>query len=149
MKMPRLLSLLCHAFLCASAAPLFLPAIFSDFMVLQGHATYDQRPFIYGQATPGDFVHVSRTTPNGNSANYVATVDADGDWIVQLDPDYFPASQNDLTITVWAEADPKDVRTFVHVVYGDVFLCSGQSNMNENVAAVFNASETIDRKSVV
>lgn len=143
--MKGLLPLLCHALLGASAAPLFLPAIFSDFMVLQGHASYDQRPFIYGEATPGDFVHVTRTTPNGNSANYLATVDADGAWIVQLDPDYFPGSQNDLTVEVWAEADPNDVRTFVHVAYGDVFLCSGQSNMNENVAAVFNASETMSR----
>jgi hypothetical protein len=60
----------------------------------------------------------------------MATVDPTGFWIVQLDPDYFPGSQNNLTIRVWADSDPSDVRTFVNVVYGDVFICSGQSNVS-------------------
>jgi hypothetical protein len=39
--------------------------IFSDGMVLQDHATYDQRPFVYGLAAPGEHVTVVRTQPDG------------------------------------------------------------------------------------
>jgi hypothetical protein len=122
----RLLAALALA-AAADAAALFLPAIFSDYMVLQGHASYDQRPFIYGYATPGDIVTVERIQPAGAKDTYTATADGTGYWITQLDPDYFAASQNDLTITVAASSDPADVRTLHHVSYGDVFLCSGQS----------------------
>lgn len=127
----------------SASAELFLPSIFSDYMVLQGHASYDQRPFIYGDALPGDVVTVERKQPSGHVDTYYATADATGAWISQLDPDYFAASQNDLTITVVASSNTSDVRVFQHVVYGDVFLCSGQSNMNENVYASFDANETM------
>ena len=80
-------------------------------MVLQGHATYDQRPFIYGDAAPGDTVTVNRIQPSGAKDVYTATADATGAWITQLDPDYFPAKENDLTITISASSDPSDVRT--------------------------------------
>ena len=40
-----------------------MPQIFSDGMVLQDHATYDQRPFVYGQADVGEIVNVNRTLP--------------------------------------------------------------------------------------
>jgi len=126
-----------------ASAVLFLPAIFSDFMVLQGHASYDQRPFIYGDALPGDVVTIERKQPAGHVDTYYATADESGAWISQLDPDYFAASQNDLTITVVSSSDTHDVRVFQHVAYGDVFLCSGQSNMNENVYASFDANETM------
>ena len=56
-------------------------------MVLQGHATYDQRPFINGFAAPGDLVTVERLQPSGSKSFYYATAEADGSWITQLDPD--------------------------------------------------------------
>lgn len=44
-------------------ASVTMPQIFSDGMVLQDHATYDQRPFVYGQADVGEVVNVNRTLP--------------------------------------------------------------------------------------
>ena len=124
MHVPR--AALYLALASAARAVLFLPKICSSYMVLQGHATYDQRPFINGYAAPGDVVTVERKQPNGGLDTYFATADAEGAWITQLDPDYFAPPQNDLVISIWASSDPKDVRVLEHVVYGDVFLCSGQ-----------------------
>ena len=124
-------------------AELFLPKIYSSYMVLQGHATYDQRPFINGFAAPSDLVTVQRKQPSGAADLYYATAEQDGSWITQLDPDYFRADQNDLTISIWAASNKSDVRVLEHVVYGDVFLCSGQSNMNENVYASFGAASAM------
>ena len=131
------------ALTAAAKALVSLPAIFSDGMVLQEHSTYDQRPFIYGRASPGELVTVVRAQPRGVNDTYPATADGDGFFIVQLDPDYFPASQNNLTIYIFGSTPPLNVITLRDVVYGDVFLCSGQSNMNENVAAAFDANSTM------
>jgi sialate O-acetylesterase len=123
-----------------------VPGIFSDGMVLQEHSTYDQRPMIYGQATqPGELVTVIRHLPNGHNDTYYATSDASSFWIVQLDPDYFSASQNNLTIYITGSVPPLNTITIRDVVYGDVFLCGGQSNMNENVAACFDNVTTMSQ----
>lgn len=103
-----------------------VPGIFSDGMVLQEHSTYDQRPMIYGQATqPGELVTVIRHLPSGHNDTYYATADATSFWIVQLDPDYFSKSQNNLTIYITGSVPPLNTITIRDVVYGDVFLCSG------------------------
>lgn len=126
-----------------------MPQIFSDGMVLQDHATYDQRPFVYGQADVGEIVNVNRTLPGQvpevrivcGAARwciqqlllpcmqpYFATADGTGLWIVELDPDYFAPSNNGLiVVTVAGSADGfQAVTTIRNVSYGDVFLCSGQ-----------------------
>jgi hypothetical protein len=113
-------------------------------MVLQEHASYDQRPFIYGFAeASGELVTVVRQRPNGQKDTYYASADSQKAWIVELDPDYFPASQNNLTIFISGSVPPLNTIVIREAVYGDVFLCGGQSNMNENVAACFDANETM------
>ena len=116
--------------------------IFSDGMVMQDHATYDQRPFVYGAAAPYEVVTVVRTTPEGSNDTFVVTANAGGDWIVQIDPDYFRASQNNLTFSIYGSASAAPI-VIKNAAYGDVFICSGQSNMNENVAAAFGAAEAM------
>ena len=118
--------------------------IFSDGMVLQDHATYDQRPFIYGEAVPGELVTVVRQQPNGQNDTFLATADAAGDWIVQADPDYFAADQNNLTFYIYGNASPLDTIVIRNAAYGDVYACSGQSNMVENVYASFGANDTMN-----
>ena len=105
-----------------------MPQIFSDGMVLQDHATYDQRPFVYGQADEGEVVNVNRTLPGQSPEPYFATADSTGFWIVELDPDYFAPSNNGLiVVTVAGSSDSFNaVTTINNVSYGDVFLCSGQ-----------------------
>ncbi len=56
-------------------AAISLPQIFSDGMVLQDHASYDQRPFVYGYADFGELVVVNRTLPGKAPEPYLATAD--------------------------------------------------------------------------
>ena len=100
--------------------------IFSDGMVLQDHATYDQRPFVYGRAAPGEVVKVVRQQPDGTNDTFVVTTDAAGDWIVQCDPDYFAANQNNLTFFISGSASSETI-VIRNAAYGDVFLCSASA----------------------
>ena len=86
---------------------------------------------------------VVRTQPNGSNDTFVVTADTLGDWIVQVDPDYFAASQNNLTFSIYGSSAMNDPIVIYNAAYGDVFICGGQSNMNENVAAVFGAAEVM------
>jgi len=105
------------ALLLASAAPLraevTLPAIFSDHMVLQSDVAVP----VWGWAEPGEQITVSIA---GQSKS--TTADANGAWSLKLDPLKAGAA---LTLTVKG----KNSLTVQDVVAGEVWLCSGQSNM--------------------
>jgi sialate O-acetylesterase len=105
------------ALLLASAAPLraevTLPAIFSDHMVLQSDVAVP----VWGWAEPGEQVTVSIA-----GQTKTATADANGAWNLKLDP--LKAGEA-LTLTVKG----KNSLTVQDVVAGEVWLCSGQSNM--------------------
>lgn len=100
-----------------SAAPLraevSLPAIFSDHMVLQGDTTVP----VWGWAEAGEQVTV---TIAGQTKS--VTADASGNWSLKLDP---LKTGEALTMTVRG----KNSITVQDVVVGEVWLCSGQSNM--------------------
>lgn len=113
----------------ASAQPErpFLSPLFTDNMVLQ-RGMADP---IWGWTTPGAAVTVEM---EGKRATAVA--DASGKWMARIGP--FPAG-GPFTLTV----DGPDQRTLHNVMVGDVWLCSGQSNMQMGIANVNNASEEI------
>jgi len=93
---------------------LHLPAVFSDDMVLQR----DYRLPVWGWAAPGANIVVALADQEA-----LATADADGAWRVTLAP--LPAGGPlKLTVTCGAER-----RRFSNVMIGDVWVCSGQSNM--------------------
>ena len=99
----------------ARAATLRLPALFSDHMVLQrGVPT----PF-HGLGSPGTLV----TVRGDWGAASEARVRADGTWSAPLAP---PATTGPHAITV--EAADTTVR-IADALAGEVWLCSGQSNM--------------------
>jgi sialate O-acetylesterase len=105
--------------LAASAAPLTqadvtLPAIFGDHMVLQQAIALP----VWGWADPGEAVTV---TFSGQTAQ--ATTDASGNWRITLPR--VPATSTAQTLTVKGN----NTVTFDDVLVGDVWLCSGQSNM--------------------
>ena len=122
-------------FLCAGALALSLashsaladvkmPAIFGDHMVLE-----DQLPVpVWGTADPGEAVTV---TLGGESTK--ATAGSDGKWEVKLPA--MPPSPNPVTMTVTG----KNTLTFQDVLIGEVWVCSGQSNMEFALAGAHNA----------
>ena len=90
-----------------------LPDIFSDDMVLQR----EQAVPVWGTADPGEKVTVAF---NGLSAS--ATAGKDGRWMVRLGK-MTAGGPFDMTVT------GKNTVTFRNVLIGEVWLCSGQSNM--------------------
>lgn len=111
-----------------AADSLRLPPLFSDGMVLQR----DRPIVVWGWAKPGDRVTVWIARNSGRS-----TASVDGAWQVTLPPN--PAG-GPFTLTVQAG----DVRRDVHdVLFGDVWLASGQSNMEWEVAQANNAQAEI------
>lgn len=114
-------------------AQLKLPAIFSDYMVLQQNS---QAP-VWGWAAPG--TTVSLTTGWGN-VNYEATANNEGRWILKVD---VPAAGSESFITV---SSGEEKLTLNHVMAGEVWLCSGQSNMEMPVEGWVNQPITESEK---
>jgi sialate O-acetylesterase len=101
----------------ASANPVPAP-VFGDHGVLQ----CDKPLPVWGRADPGEAVTV---TFRGQSAGAVAG--ADGRWEVRMGPFAATAEPADLTVA------GKGTVVFHDVVVGEVWLCSGQSNMEFTV----------------
>ena len=95
-------------------ADIKLPAIFGDHMVLQEALKLP----VWGSASPGEKVSVT-------VANEKATTQAnpDGKWRVDLPA--LPEQASPVTLTVTG----KNTLIFNDVLVGDVWICSGQSNM--------------------
>jgi sialate O-acetylesterase len=109
-----------------SAKP-FLHPLFADHMVLQ-RGMPDP---IWGWTDPGATV-----TVRVKGKTYTATADASGKWLAKIGP--FKAG-GPYTITI---SGPQEV-TLSDVLVGDVWLCSGQSNMEMGIANGKNAAEEI------
>lgn len=105
----------------------FVSPMFSDNMVLQR----EMRDPVWGWAAPGTKIKVSM---DGKSAS--ATAGEDGRWLAKLGP--FKAG-GPYTLTI---AGPT-TETFNDVLVGDVWICSGQSNMQFGVGNLSNAQEEI------
>lgn len=121
--MQRFVTLLAALALFVTArADVSLPAIFADHMVLQR----EMKLPVWGWAAPGEKVTVSFA---GQTA--AATADAQGDWKVVLAP---VASTDPLTLTVTGA----NTVTIQDVLMGEVWICSGQSNMNFRVSRADN-----------
>lgn len=95
-------------------AQLVMPEIFSDNMVLQR----DKPVPVWGTATPGKTVTVSF---GGNSQT--VTADNTGNWKIMLPS--MSANAVPQSMTVQEESSI----VFKNILVGDVWLCSGQSNM--------------------
>lgn len=110
------LSLLLFILAAAIPAPadVRLPAIFGSHMVLE----QDIKIPVWGWADAGEAVTVTLGTHTSKT-----TADANGKWRVDLDPVTTTATPLTLTVT------GKNSLTFEDVLVGDVWICSGQSNM--------------------
>lgn len=105
--------------LAAVLAEVSVPNIFGDHMVLQR----DQKNRVWGKAAAGEQVTVKI-----GSQSHSTTAGSDGMWKVELDP--LPAGgPHELTIKGSNEIKISDV------LIGEVWICSGQSNMQWSVNA--------------
>ena len=121
------LLLVCLAFAPQLRAQLKLPAIISDHMVLQ----QNQADPIWGWDKTGTKITVSFA-----GQNYSATAGADGKWMVKLAP--LPANASPQILTVVGSTK----RVLNDVVIGEVWMCSGQSNMGFKLADEWNGDLT-------
>jgi sialate O-acetylesterase len=112
----------------APAAQLRLSTLVGDGMVMQR----DARVTIWGWADPGDEVTVTF-----NRRTYAARADAAGHWTVTLPP---LAAGGPYDMTVARKAERVEVRD---ILVGDVWVCSGQSNMEWVVADSKDATQEI------
>lgn len=109
----------------------FLHQLFTDHMVMQR----DIQVPVWGWTEPGKQVTVAM---NGKTA--VATADKAGKWMAKLGP-FNAGGPFELTASGPQAATVKDV------LVGEVWVCSGQSNMEWPVAASDNPQQEIDAAS--
>lgn len=114
-----LLLLLAGALSLPAAARVKLPSIFTDNMVLQ---QCSDAPF-WGEAAPGATVRLS---VSWDGSTYETAADAAGRWRIAVAT---PAAGGPYTVTV---SDGTPV-TLKNVLVGEVWICSGQSNMEMRV----------------
>src|SRR5262245_35296487 len=120
---PGLLYLVCSI---GAQAEVRLATLFQDGMVLQREA----RVPVWGRADVGELVAV---TFGGHEASAVA--DAEGRWRVYLPPLAMSTEPRELTVA------GRTTRVIRDVLVGEVWLCSGQSNMAFPVRQALNAAE--------
>lgn len=122
--MLKIISLLLLITGLTAHAELRLPAIIGDNMVLQ----QKQSNPIWGWDTPGTEVKVTL----GNQSK-TAQADAKGKWTIKLDP--LPASAVPTFMTIQGTTK----RELKNILVGEVWVCSGQSNMGFNLNSVWDA----------
>jgi len=134
-RIPRQLSILVLSLLLATRAfsadpqpSLHLPAIFSDNMVLQRNFATP----IWGTASPNQSITL---TIAGQTKQ--ATAGADGKWMIKLDP-VKEGGPYELTVS-----GPTSI-TYKNVLFGDVWICSGQSNMEFQLRSARDVQGAID-----
>jgi len=110
---------------------LWLPHIFGDHMVLQ----QGQDLPLWGKAKPGETV---RVTVGDHSGETEAA--ADGKWMLRLKP--MPVTQVAVQVKISSAGEEK---VFDDVLIGDVWLCSGQSNMAMPIHKMKTGDEDISR----
>ena len=113
-------------------AKVTLPSVITDNMVLQQKTN----AALWGKADAGKKVMI---TTGWNSQRYTALADANGDWKLKVST---PAFGGPYIITI---NDGDEVK-LNNVLIGEVWVCSGQSNMEMPLAGwgkIFNYEEEI------
>ena len=118
MKRSNALFILCMAailFFSSASATVTLPYFISDNMVLQQQA----EPVIWGWTNTANKISV---TTSWNKKKYTATADGKGKWQINI---ITPIAGGPYEITI---SDGSTI-TLKNILIGEVWLCSGQSNM--------------------
>ncbi|MCE9613624.1 MAG: sialate O-acetylesterase [Lentisphaerae bacterium] len=118
----------------AARAELTAASPFTDNMVLQR----DLACPVWGKADAGQKVEVKF----GQQAKS-ATADADGKWMLKLDP--LPASHQPAEMTITAG---DKTLTLKNILVGDVWICSGQSNMAFGLGSSTGGKEAAEKANI-
>ena len=121
-----LITVLIFTFNISTFAQIHLPSFISDNMVLQQKF---EAP-IWGWANPGTHISI---TPSWDNTNYQTSADYSGNWIIKVAT---PSAGGPYSIII-----NKD--TLINVMIGEVWVCSGQSNMQRAMYKTENAEEEI------
>ena len=108
-----------------------MPSFFGDNMVVQRDIPLN----VWGWASPGEKVTVSFA-----GQGKTATTDGNGKWIVKLDP--LKASKESFELIVSSSIGNQQLK-IKNVLVGDVWVCSGQSNMQMAVEDAANAKDEV------
>ena len=108
-------------------AKLFLPAVFCDNMVLQ----QKQAVPVWGKADPGEKIVIKFS-----DQQMISHADELGNWQVRLLP---MDAGGPFEMTIHADSTVK----FSNVMIGEVWLCSGQSNMEMGISLVEGGKQAI------
>lgn len=130
MKSKYYLSILCICVWAKGSAQLRVPAIFSDHMILQR----DKPLKVWGAANAGETVAVIV-----GQAKKSTTADKSGRWMITLPPF---AAGGPYVLTIKTK---NETRIFSDVLFGEVWICSGQSNMQFRVKQAVNAKYELHR----
>jgi sialate O-acetylesterase len=114
--------------LAIAQADVSLPAVFGSHMVLQR----DLPVRVWGNADAGEKVTI---TFAGQTAT--ATTDANGKWSIKLKA--MPVNAKGQAMTIAG----KNTVTLDDILVGDVWVCSGQSNMEFSTSSAINAQKEI------
>ncbi|QQE12029.1 9-O-acetylesterase [Planctomycetota bacterium] len=124
-----LVAVICSCLLCLHASAIELPAVFTDHAVFQ-HGT----PFIvWGWAKPNE-----KITVTFQDQNISTTTAATGKWEISLKPLQPSFTPSQMTVKGDTEIIVVD-----DILIGEVWLCSGQSNMYWTVENTDHAEEVI------
>ena len=123
MKRFMLFSLTLLVGIVAVSAKLQMPQMFQSGMVLQRGKPIP----VWGMAEPGQVVSVTF-----RKKTWQATATASGQWRVDL-----PQQKAGGPYTLEVNCEGQEVKTFTDVLVGDVWLCSGQSNVDVTIERVY------------
>jgi sialate O-acetylesterase len=123
-----LILLLLSATAITAAANVTLPDVISDAMVLQR----DRAVPIWGKADPGESV----TVKFGNQSR-TAVAGGDGKWTIRLSPMRASATPQTMVVAGRNRIELKDI------LVGEVWLVSGQSNMQRLLSETANGEQAI------
>jgi sialate O-acetylesterase len=112
-----------------SFAVLRMSSLFGDNMVLQA----GKRTPIYGRATPREIIQIRLGKHNAR-----AMANERGDWRIEMDLD---RQQGPLELEI---SGASSKLTFKNVLIGEVWICSGQSNMEWSYHDAKSANQPID-----
>lgn len=119
---------------CASDGTFRFASYYGNHMVLQ---KAPERAVLWGYGPVDAKVTVSLSGPDLNQTD--AAIVTDGIWRLTLDP---VAAGGPYQLTASLPNDINNI-TFKDVLFGDVWLCGGQSNMQFTTSQVFNASKEL------